>query len=67
MKEQKSNALQTNSEQLAQACPNSTAVINAWLHGGKRDTKSLITEECCAETALPRGTPETLLPRQPAE
>lgn len=31
-------------EQLAQACPNSTAAINAWLHGGKRDTKSLITE-----------------------
>lgn len=40
---------------------------NAWLHGGKGDTRSLIREECCAEAALPTGKPEMPLPSQPSE
>lgn len=54
-------------EEPAHACSNSTAEINVWLHGGKGDTRSLITEECCAEPALLTGKPEMPLPRQLSE
>lgn len=54
-------------EQPGHACSNSTAEIKAWLHSGKGNTRGLITEECCAEPAVPAGKPEMPLPGQPPE
>lgn len=65
--QQKAKALQTMTEQPGHACSHSTVEINTWLHSGKGNTRGLITEECCAEPAVPSGKPDTPLGGQSPE